>query len=84
MYEYELMPVDGRKSFYGKCRVQREDDGREYLVSYHTTVARRDADGTIHRTWNGWSMTTGRHIRAFCGMSKAEYQSLPYEPYKAL
>lgn len=79
MGTYELIPVDGRKSFYGKAVVRVHHDGAETLQSYGTNVMRRDADGTLHRLWSGWSMTTGRHIKAFCGMGTAEWNALPVE-----
>ena len=28
------------------------------------------------RLWDGWSATTGRHIKAFCGLNKAAYMAL--------
>lgn len=76
---YELIPVDSRKSFYGKARVIQYPNGLEALVSYSTIVAARTPDGKIHRLWDGWSATTGRHIKAFCGMNKAEFTKLDVE-----
>ena len=78
MNVYELIPCDGRKSFYGKARVV-SDGGAETLVSYTTPVIRRNADGTLSRLWSGWSATTGRHVRAFCGLNKKEWDALPVE-----
>ena len=78
MNVYELIPTDGRKSFYGKAHVI-VDGGTETLVSYTTKVLRRDPDGTLHRLWHGWSATTGRHIAAFCGMNKKAWDALPVE-----
>ena len=77
---YELIPVDGRKSFYGKARVYRATDGTETLYSYNTAVMRRDPSGRLVRLWRGWSATTGRHIRAFCGLDKSGYCALPIAP----
>ena len=74
----EINPVDGRKSFYGKALVIRMN-GKEVLQSYDTIVAYRDHKGKLHRTWGGWSATTGRHIYAFCGKHKAEWDKLPIE-----
>ena len=75
--EYEPIPADNRKGFYGKCRVYCYSDDTEELYSYHTRILRRNADGSLTRFWPGWSMTTGRHIRAFCGLSKSEFCALP-------
>lgn len=74
---YDLIPTDGRKSFYGKAKVFIEDDGTETLYSYNTPIIKRTAAGELVRMWNGWSATTGRHIIAFCGIHKAEYIKLP-------
>lgn len=77
---YELHPTDGRASFYGKAIVERKSDGSEVLYSYLTPVLRRNADGTISRLWSGWSLTTGRHIKAFAGISKKEWDKLEVVP----
>ena len=74
---YELMPADGRKSFYGKAYVFTSSDGAETLRSYSTNVLYRDPAGKLFRMWSGWSATTGRHIKAFCGLNKAGYMALP-------
>ena len=73
---YELTPVDGRKSFYGKAKVMVQADGSEVLVSYTTPVIKREADGTLKRLWDGFSATTGRHIAAFCGLNKKQFLAL--------
>ncbi len=46
---YDLMPCDGRKSFYGKAKVVIEDDGAKTLLSYNTPIIRRNPDGTLKR-----------------------------------
>lgn len=73
---YELTPNDGHKSFYGKAKVVVNNDGRETLYSYDTAIITRNPDGTLVKRWHGWSRTTGRHIKAFCGMNKAEFTAL--------
>lgn len=70
---YDLTPNDGRKSFYGKAKVYVNDDGSETLYSYNTPIITRTAAGEYVKLWHGWSMTTGRHIAAFCGMNKKQY-----------
>lgn len=64
MTTFELTPVNGRKSFYNKCRV--ETDGNiSYLISYTTKVAHYNHE-TNKMTVNGWfSSTTATHINAF-------------------
>lgn len=71
----ELIPNDGRKSFYGKAYV--EQNGKEStLYSYNTRICTRKADGRIVKHWDGWTVTTGRHIAAFCGLNKKEFMAL--------
>jgi hypothetical protein len=59
-----LHPVDGRKSFYNKCKVIRKGN-KAVLVSYSTEVAEYDYK-TGEIKINGWySRTTARHINSF-------------------
>lgn len=81
-FTMELTPTDGRKSFYGKCCVEFSDD-KLTLISYGTRIMYRDrlTDELKRYRWmvdgEDWSATTGRHIKAFCGLNKAEYMALP-------
>ena len=64
MEPYKLTPVNGRKSFYGKCEVHRINS-IDRLVSYGATVAEYDPV-TKEMTVYGWySTTTTTHINAF-------------------
>lgn len=74
--KYELSPVDGRKSFYGKCYVLKDDLGNEVLYSYNTKIMTKYADGNMVRHYAKWTSTTGRHIKAFCGLNKADFIDL--------
>ena len=76
MKKYNLTPNDSHKSFYGKAIVKEYENGVKILQSYKTDVLRIDPDGKLTRLWNGWSATTGRHIKAFAGIGKAEYLKL--------
>lgn len=76
MKMYELIPNDGRKSFYHKAIVIIADDGTETLYSYGIPVISKSSKGKLTRLWDGWSATTGRHIRAFCGISKKEFVNM--------
>ena len=76
---FELTPTNGRKSFYGKAKVIVYPNGAQALISYETFVAFKDADGAVHRLWDGWSATTGRHIKEFTGMNKAQFTKLDVE-----
>ena len=76
MKKYELIPNDGRKSFYSKAVVEVADDGSETLYSYDTPIIKKTAAGELVKLWDSWSATTGRHINAFCGLNKAAYMAL--------
>lgn len=52
-----------RKSFYNRCGVDIDENDVCYLWSYNTYVGYYD--GEFHRTWDGYSATTMRHINAF-------------------
>ena len=41
---YELIPTNGRKSFYGKAKVI-ENNGKNFLQSYNTIVCKIDKNG---------------------------------------
>ena len=59
-----LNPVNGRKSFYGKCKVEK--DGSIYaLYSYGIGVARYDEQTKDLEIYEYHSITTGTHINAF-------------------
>jgi hypothetical protein len=73
---YELIPTSRQKSFYGKAKVIIADDGTETLYSYDTPIIKRLDNGKLVKLYDGWSQTTGKHIKAFCGLNKAEYMSL--------
>jgi len=65
MKKSELMPLNGRKSFYGKAIV--EDYGNEHkrLLSYDTPVCEiKDGKVKLLKDWN-YSNTTVGHVRAF-------------------
>lgn len=76
---YELLPNDGRKSFYKKANVRVYDDGTEVLRSYATDVMSRDAAGGLHRHWDAWSATTGRHVASFAGIGKKLWDKMDVE-----
>lgn len=82
LVSFDLRPVDGRKSFYGKAQVIRAN-GCMYLKSYNTIVAMIDEYGRFTRMWWGYSATTMRHINAFIAMydlsggGKSWWYSLP-------
>ena len=74
----ELQPRNGQKSFYKKAYVIKTAKG-EYLKSYNTIILFKDNNGALTRYWSGWSNTTGKHIKAFCGCNKKEFLLIPFE-----
>lgn len=61
---YELTPVNGRKSFYGKCQVI--DDGKvAKLKSYDTIVAEYNHKTKAMSVFGWYSNTTASHINSF-------------------
>ena len=76
--KYELQPTTKQKSFYGKAIVYRDASGNETLYSYGTPIIKRLKNGALIRLWAGWSATTGKHIKAFCGLNKAKFFALPH------
>lgn len=78
---YELLPTNGRKSFYGKAKVI-EIDGENFLQSYNTIVCKIDKNGNFVKMWDGYSATTMAHINSFAalfninGHGKKWYESL--------
>lgn len=76
---YELMPIDGWKSFYGKAVVEVDSVGTETLYSYGIPIIKRMQSGEFEKLWSGWSATTGRHIAAFCGLNKAGFMKLEHK-----
>ena len=77
MKMYDLIPTNGRKSFYGKAKVEVSDDGREVLYSYNTPILEKASDGTLKRLYFAEpSVTTCAHIRSFCGLDKKGFLKL--------
>lgn len=61
----ELTPTDGRKSFYGKAKMYKNEQGDTVLISYTTEVCKITHKGVFVRLWDGYSATTMRHVNAF-------------------
>lgn len=73
---YDLIPQNGRKSFYGKAKVFIKC-GVETLYSYNTPIVSKDAAGKLTRIYtDNPSNTTCAHISSFCGLGKAEFLKL--------
>lgn len=63
MKHFELMPNNSQKSFYKKAIVETNGN-KAILKSYDTIVCGIDKNG-FHRYWNGYSVTTMKHINSF-------------------
>ena len=81
---FELRPIDGCKSFYGKARVINPGLGYTSLVSYDTIVCSLDLETRrFVRLWDGYSVTTMRHVNAFrqqyglSTLSKSDWLAIP-------
>lgn len=69
--KYEIIPTNGRKSFYGKAIVT-ENNGEKVLTSYETEVAKIDNKGQFIKLWDDYSTTTMNHINAFRMMNNLD------------
>ena len=77
MTRRELIPTNGRKSFYWKAFVEVDDNGVEVLYSYLTPIIKRFPNGTLKRLYDEEpSLTTAIHIKSFCGLTKREFIAL--------
>lgn len=64
MKKYELNVQHGtQKSFYGKAQI-REENGTKTLISYGTEILKVKGN-KITPIWEGYSLTTQRHINEF-------------------
>lgn len=82
---YDIVPTDGRASFYGKAKVIKDGDSKdEKLYSYNTLVAElKDGKPVVYGTY---SATTLRHIKAWLTQHgfKAENSKQIMRDYGAL
>lgn len=61
---YELTCIYSKqKSFGGKAKIKEEDNSK-ILVSYNTDIVKISNDN-ITPLYDGWTQTTGRHIKEF-------------------
>lgn len=86
---FEISPVNGRESFYGKCQVLQDENDTYFLRSYDTIVASfNDKDKKVHRHWDGRTVTTSTHISAFLrrvcydSINLNQFYKLPCDTYK--
>ena len=60
----DLKCQDTRKSFYGKAKLIFTKE-EVFLFSYNTLVCKIDKQGNFIRLWEGYSLTTMRHVNSF-------------------
>lgn len=83
---YELTPKNGRKSFYGKAKVEEQQSKSnshekcKLLLSYGTDVMRIWPDGSAEVILDPedelFSRTTSAHVKSFCGLTKADVKKI--------
>lgn len=74
---YYLEPKGlSQKSFGGKAIVEEYENGDKVLLSYLTPVLKKTKDGKLIRLWDGYSTTTGRHVKAFAGITGSQFKSM--------
>lgn len=61
---FDLPPMNGRKSFYGKAKCIEHENGTKELLSYETIVAKIE-NGIFKKIWSGSTRTTNTHIKSF-------------------
>ena len=87
MIKFELIPVDGQKSFNSKAVVDVYDNWDMVLRSYDTVVCSW-VSGAFFRHWEKKSVTTLKHVNSFraaCGLEKLsmrEWEALPVVKYE--
>ena len=69
IYDLPVMGYDRAKSFYGKAKVIEKDNGEKVLQSYNTEVCKISSNGEFVRLWDGYSVTTMRHVNSFLSFS---------------
>lgn len=63
--EFELPCMDSHKSFYGKALVIECKQKGIFLQSYDTIVCGIDKNNQFIKLWDGYSVTTMRHVNSF-------------------
>ena len=67
--------IETKRLNYMNAYVKRYDDGSEILQSYSTDVVKKTPDGKYIRLWAGWSPSTMKQVKAYCGYY---FRGLPF------
>lgn len=80
-YEYELFPLpeQNQYTFWGEAKIRINEDCSETLYSYGIPIIKKYDDGRMERLYDGWNTKIGKHVKAFCGLSKKQFIELPVE-----
>lgn len=68
--------IERKRLNYMNAYIKYYDDGSQILVSYSTAVVKRTPNGKYIRLWNGWSPSTMKQVKAYCGYY---FRALPFE-----
>ena len=68
--------IERKRLNYMSAYIKYYDDGSQILQSYNTDVVKRTPDGQYIRLWDGWSSSTNKQVRAYCGY---RFRSLAFE-----
>ena len=68
--------IDRERLNYMSAYIKYYDDGSQILQSYNTDVVKRTLSGKYIRLWDGWSPSTMKQVKAYCGHY---FRGLPFE-----
>lgn len=80
MRRYELTPNGTQKVSMEKPLLKLTTPGMKRFTAITPPIIKRLVNGSLVRLWGGWSNTTGKHIKAFCGLNKAGFMGLEHKP----
>ena len=61
---------------YMNAYIKYLDNGDEILQSWSTDVVLRKKNGELVRLWSGWSISTNKQVKDYCGKS---LRDIPFE-----
>lgn len=68
--------IERKQLNYMNAWIKYYDDGSQILQSYNTDVVKRTPSGKYIRLWDGWSPTTMKQVKVYCGYY---FRGLPFE-----
>lgn len=67
--------INRKQLNYMNATIKYYDDGSEILQSYNTDVVKKTPDGMYIRLWDGWSSSTMKQVKTYCGYY---FRELPF------